>query len=43
MGALVDDSPGGVVVEVVGPAGETLDLLDLLELPAAHVRRAEPR
>jgi hypothetical protein len=30
----------GAVIEVVGPGGETLDLL---ELPAAHVRAAEPR
>jgi hypothetical protein len=38
IGAVVDEFPGGVVVEVVGPAGETLDMLDL---PAGHVRAAE--
>jgi hypothetical protein len=38
VGAVVDEFPGGVVVEVVGPAGETLDLLDL---PAEHLRLAE--
>jgi hypothetical protein len=39
VGAVVAELPGGVVVEVVGPAGETLDILDL---PAGHVRAAEP-
>ena len=29
IGAIVDEYPGGIVVELVGPAGETLDLLDL--------------
>jgi hypothetical protein len=38
VGAVVDDFPGGVVVEVVGPRGETLDMLDL---PGGHVRVAE--
>jgi hypothetical protein len=29
IGAIVDEHAGGIVVELVGPAGETLDLLDL--------------
>jgi hypothetical protein len=29
IGAVVDAYAGGIVVELVGPAGETLDLLDL--------------
>jgi hypothetical protein len=40
VGAVVELFSAGVVVEVVGPGGETLDLL---ELPTAHVRAAEPR
>jgi hypothetical protein len=36
-GAVVDEFPGGVVVEIVGPAGETLDLL---ELASGHLRTA---
>jgi hypothetical protein len=34
----VDDFPEGVVIELVGPAGETLDLLDL---PLSSVRVIE--
>jgi hypothetical protein len=37
LGAVVDEFPGGVVVEIVGPAGETLDLL---ELSSDHLRAA---
>jgi hypothetical protein len=40
VGVIVDEFNGGVVVEVVGSGGETLELLDL---PAGHVRAAEPR
>ena len=28
-GTIVDDFPAGVVLELVGPAGETLDMLDV--------------
>ena len=38
VGAVVDEFPGGIVVEIVGPAGETLDLL---ELPSGHLRAAD--
>lgn len=40
VGAIVDEFSGGVVVEIVGPAGETLDLL---ELPTSHLRAADAR
>ena len=37
IGTIVDEFPGGVVIEMVGPAGETLDMLDV---PVEHVRPA---
>lgn len=37
-GTVVDEFPGGVAVELVGPAGETLDLF---ELPVTAVRLVE--
>ena len=38
VGAVVEESPSGVVVELVGPGGETLELLDV---PAHRVRVVE--
>ncbi len=38
IGTVVDDFPGGVVVELVGPSGATLDMLDL---PVVAVHRVE--
>lgn len=38
VGAVVDEFPGGLVVEIVGPAGETLDML---ELASDHLRPAD--
>jgi hypothetical protein len=39
IGTVVDEYAGGIVVELVGPAGETLDLLDL---PPNVVHAADP-
>jgi hypothetical protein len=38
VGAVVDEFSGGVLVEIVGPAGE---ILDVLELSSSHRRSVD--